>query len=537
MQNGVNYKRLGLMIDCSRNAVMKVNTLKKWIDLMSDMGYNTLMLYMEDTYEVDNNPYFGYARGRYSQEELKEIDNYAETKAIEVIPCIQTLAHLGTIFDWAPYRNAVRDCDDILLVDEEKTYELIDNMFASLSKSLKTKHINMGMDEAGMVGRGRYYDLHGDTDKTELLVRHVNRVAEIGKKYGYTLSMWSDMFFRIASKGEYYNPELEVSDDIKSLIPENVELIYWDYYSKDVNRYDNMLKSHKKLTEKTWFAGGFWTWHGFAPHNKFSIEATKAALNSCEKNNIENIFFTLWGDDSAECSKFAVIPSMFYISEYIKGNKDEEKIKAKFKKKFGIEFDEFMLLDLNSKGKYVNPCKYIFFNDLFNGLTDTLIMDNAPQEYEAFSKALAPLENNEDWGYLFKTIKALSDVLALKADLGKRIRKAYKEGDKQKLKEIVTDCKKVKDLLIIFYDAYENQWMKENKGNGFDVQDIRIGGIIVRVEHCIKRLEKYLNGDIIEIEELENTQLDYFGRGTDYVQEDIILNSFRKIFTANALGM
>ena len=54
----------GVMLDCSRNAVSTVDSVKQWIDLTADMGYNCLMLYTEDTWEVDDNPYFGYMRGR-----------------------------------------------------------------------------------------------------------------------------------------------------------------------------------------------------------------------------------------------------------------------------------------------------------------------------------------------------------------------------------------------------------------------------------------------------------------------------------------
>lgn len=50
------------------------------------MGYNTLMLYTEDTYEVDGQPYFGYMRGRYSKAELRELDDYAAEKGMELIP-------------------------------------------------------------------------------------------------------------------------------------------------------------------------------------------------------------------------------------------------------------------------------------------------------------------------------------------------------------------------------------------------------------------------------------------------------------------
>ena len=58
------FRRFGTMIDCSRNAVMNTSAVKRWIDVTAGMGYNTLMLYTEDTYEVNNQPYFGYMRGR-----------------------------------------------------------------------------------------------------------------------------------------------------------------------------------------------------------------------------------------------------------------------------------------------------------------------------------------------------------------------------------------------------------------------------------------------------------------------------------------
>lgn len=36
-------------------------------------------------------------------------------------------------------------------------------------------------------------------------VRHLSRVSQIAEKYGFKPMMWSDMFFCIAGKGEYYH--------------------------------------------------------------------------------------------------------------------------------------------------------------------------------------------------------------------------------------------------------------------------------------------------------------------------------------------
>ena len=63
---------------------MKISQIKKLVDILFKFGYNTLLLYMEDTYTIDSRPYFGYMRGRYSVEELKEIDDYCLKKGIEV---------------------------------------------------------------------------------------------------------------------------------------------------------------------------------------------------------------------------------------------------------------------------------------------------------------------------------------------------------------------------------------------------------------------------------------------------------------------
>ena len=60
----------GAMLDMSRNAVMKPEEVKKYARLLKSLGYNMIQLYTEDTYEVSDEPYFGYLRGKYSKEEL-----------------------------------------------------------------------------------------------------------------------------------------------------------------------------------------------------------------------------------------------------------------------------------------------------------------------------------------------------------------------------------------------------------------------------------------------------------------------------------
>lgn len=540
METKTSFRRFGLMLDCSRNAVMNVNALKKWIDITTDMGYNTLLLYTEDTYEVDQNPYFGYMRGRYSQEELKEIDAYAASRGMELIPCIQTLAHVNAIVRWPAYKPHV-DTADILLAGDEAVYELIDNMFASIQKCFTSRVINIGMDEAHMIGRGKYYDLHGDEDRSQILIRHLNRVAEIGEKYGFALAMWSDMFFYLVTGGNYYDSNAKINQEVKKQIPKNVELIYWDYYSTDKKKYDRMLAAHEKVKEGTWFGGALWTWSGFSPKNGYSMKATAAALEMCRKHGVQDVFLTMWGDDGAECSRFAMLPSLFYAAEYAKGNTKKADIKAKFGEKYGIPFDRFMTLDLPgtpgcAAERVCNAEKYLLYNDCFTGLLDSTISGGENGQYEACARKLGRLKSHPEWGYLFETQQALCQVLAIKAELGKKTREVYAAKDKEALGELIGEYRKVIRKLEQFYREFRRQWYLENKPYGFDVQDIRLGGLIKRVENCMEQLQELYDGRITEIPELDEKQLDFFGGEDSYQKRHVDYNRWDWTVTANVVG-
>ena len=238
----VSTGRLSVMLDCSRNAVPNVAGIKCFIDVIQKMGYDRLLLYMEDVYEIDGEPYFGYMRSRFTKSELKEIDDYGARKGIEIVPCIQTLAHLNQIFKWAPYRE-INDINDILLIGHERTYELIDRMFKTCAECFTTKTIHIGLDEAFMMGLGKYWEKHGYPDRNELFLQHLNRVYEQAKDYGYErIMIWSDMFFNLAF-GEY-SASGEISKSVRDKVPKNLELVFYDYSSDTYEAYEKMIKSH-----------------------------------------------------------------------------------------------------------------------------------------------------------------------------------------------------------------------------------------------------------------------------------------------------
>jgi len=533
--------RFGIMLDLSRNAVMKVEQIKRFIDCMQKMDYNCLELYMEDVYEIKGEPYFGYLRGRYTKEELKEIDDYASAKGIEVIPSIQVLAHFTCLAKQEVYKNIV-DLNDILLIDEPKTYELIDKMFLTLKGCFKSPNVNIGMDEAHMVGLGKYLSKHGYQNRIDILLNHLNKVSEIGKKYGYTMHMWSDMFYRLLCDGAYHpRPVPELPKDLVERIPENVELVYWDYYTTEEDYYDQMFTSHKNTGRNVWYAGGMHCWWGFAPQNWKGLETIKTALPSVNKNGINNVLITLWGDDGGECSYFTCLHVLYELRQYSKGNYDKESIEKGFYQLFGVGYQDFTLLDLPNKTvkDYIdekgrtrpqNPSKTLFYNDVFLGVMDKVVKEEPPIPYIEYANKLEQASKRAgEFNYIFSELSKLCLFLSIKSDLGVRTRTAYKEGNKKELKKLVKDYKKAGKLAKEFYNAFSILWHKENKGQGWEVQDARIGGVIMRIESARQRLKDYLKGNIDKIEELEEEILTF--RENLYYNT----NSYERLISSNAV--
>ncbi len=358
-----------------------------------------------------------------------------------------------------------------------------------------------------------------------------------GKIRFYKTDGVSDMFFRLVSGGAYASVK-ELPEEVLDLAPENLTMLGWNYYFTDSKYYENMLNLYKKFNRPLCYAGGANSWHGVTPMNGFAMKQTKAVIEGCKRANVKNYMFTVWGDDGAECSVFACLPSLAYAGALTNGRRDYKKL---FERMTGIAFDKFMRLDLNNEvvEKYsvvAAPSKYMLYNDCLQGLMDCTVKECDAEKYVGIARKLNACTKNEEWGYLFKTQEKLARLLAVKYDLGVKTRKAYQANDKQALRSLIeNEYKQVLKRLEEFYTAFEEHWYLENKAYGFEVQDLRLGGLKQRITHIRKILTDYISGKTDKVEELEEGVLNVFcdesinGKGVD-------IRGHRHMFSANVLS-
>lgn len=509
----------GVMLDVSRNAVMKVESLLKTIEIMALMGLNRMMLYMEDTYTVDTRPYFGYMRGRYSYDELKKCDEYADIFGIEIIPCIQTLAHLAAVLKWECAKE-LRDTEDILLVDSEQTYVFIQEIIQSAAAPFRSKNIHIGMDEAQNLGLGRYLDTNGYHNRFDIMNRHLERVKEIACKQGLKPMIWSDMYFRLASNTRsYYDLAAVIPEEVVEKVPKDIQLVFWDYIHTDASAYAHMIRKHKQFAASTMFAGGIWTWNGIVVNYEQTLATTNAALEACKQEGIQEVFATMWGDNGSETNFFSGLLGLQIYAEHGYARElDMEKLRKRFKLCTGGDYDAFMALsnfdNIPSSQHRSNPSKFLLWQDMLLGLFDRHIEGT---ELDNYYRGLActmekHYEEAGEWQVVFDMPRKLASVLSVKSEMGIHMRKSYEKKDIKALKKIVeTDLKDLYISVVELRKSHREQWFLTYKPFGWEVLDIRYGGLMARIESVAERLQTYIHGEIDRIEELDEERLFFDG--------------------------
>lgn len=246
----------------------------------------------------------------------------------------------------------------------------------------------------------------------------------------------------------------------------------------------------------------------------------------CKKYQVKEIFCTAWMDNGAETPVDTVLPGVVLFAHLGFHDKfEEETFAEEFEITTGVSLETFLKLDRfdrlflgeEANIRSENPSKYLLYQDALLGIFDAHLEENM-QAGEYYKKLFTELKSCEKqtgrYETLFVYYRYLEEVLADKAELGIRIKKAY---DKKELSTLVRICEE--DIPRIIENMWklkeyrEKLWMKNAKPFGFELLDLRMGNVIIRLESSRRRLNQYIQGKTEKLEELEGKRLPYFREG------------------------
>ncbi|MNV17515.1 hypothetical protein D3C71_1083050 [compost metagenome] len=152
------------------------------------------------------------------------------------------------------------------------------------------------------------------------------------------------------------------------------------------------------------------------------------------------------------------------------------------------------------------------YQDVLLGLFDKQIdgLDMAAHYAWAEGEIASRRKAEAELDYLFEVPQKLCAVLKQKSEIGLELKRAYDSGDKAVLRRIAEDILPEISLGVQkLRAAHRKQWLSMFKPFGWEVLDIRYGGVVSRLDTASMRLLEYADGKLERIEELEQERLLY----------------------------
>ena len=224
-----NELQSGISIDCARR-YYTVEEIKHYIDILSANNNSFLQLHLSDNENVGIEcetlgQIVEYARlnsdGSYtniqtqkkflSNEQIREILQYAKEKGVEIIPEIDMPGHMSGFFELAKNQNGSEYLQEIAVNQNEVPGEL--NITTDLGKALAK---NLLAEYTKLFAGCTYFHMGCDeywTNWGDRMITFINSQAEYLKNQGYIVRIWNDL----------------LKQDTMKKIDKNIQVVYWSY--------------------------------------------------------------------------------------------------------------------------------------------------------------------------------------------------------------------------------------------------------------------------------------------------------------------
>ncbi len=282
----------GFMLDISRSKVPSVETIYKYIDILSRLRYNHFELYVEGfSFEYKSMPFVNQDGNYISVEEYQKIEKYCYDHFIDLVPNQNGFGHMtewlkleefkhlsnvdGLFNIWGSNRSS-----STLDPTNEESFELVKKMYDDMLPYSNSKYFNMNFDEPYELGHGKSKDLCEATSREDVFAGFFNRLASVTKSYRKTPMLWGDVIIH--------------KPDAINKIDKDAILIDWGY-----NENYPFLKNAKmlqKLKRPYILAPGTSTWGVVTSKYYEMLWSIKNAAEAAIHNDGLGIILTDWGD-------------------------------------------------------------------------------------------------------------------------------------------------------------------------------------------------------------------------------------------------
>src|SRR5512133_498737 len=283
----------GMMLDISRDKVPTRETLLNIAQLLADLKYNHLELYIEgfsfaypsftSLWEGKETPVTG--------EDIQSIDSFCRANFIDFVPNQNSLGHMQAWLATDQFKE-LAECPNgykmMGLINMKTTLNpsdpgsiaLVSEMTDDLLPNFTSSSFNVNLDEPFELGKGKSKKLCREKGEGAVYLDYAMKLHEIVTGKNKKMLMWGDIVLK--------HPELIAS------IPKDITLLDWGYESG--YPYERHCKMLQTTGLKYMVCPGTNSWTSITGRTYNMIATIESATSNGAKYGAQGMLLTDWGD-------------------------------------------------------------------------------------------------------------------------------------------------------------------------------------------------------------------------------------------------
>jgi hypothetical protein len=187
----------GLSDDMSRGQVSTEKNIKKIIRFLAKYKMNWYQPYMEDIIHFKSFPEIGKSRGRFTKQEVEELQDYAKKYHVSFVPDLETLAHQGNMLHLKPFRKYAEYPGATAFDTQSKAaVNFVKKLIGDILPWFDSKYFHIGGDESFDVGRGASKAAVNLNGLATVQANYYRRIYDFVHSHGKKVIMYGDMVLR-----------------------------------------------------------------------------------------------------------------------------------------------------------------------------------------------------------------------------------------------------------------------------------------------------------------------------------------------------
>lgn len=304
--------RRGFMLDVSRCKVPTMETLFSMIDLLAELRFNELQLYIEHTFAFVDHETVWKEASPLTCDEVREIDRYCKDRFIELVPNLNSFGHFERWLMHEPYKH-LAECPDgfrrenpyivrdhgTTLKPNQASLDFVDSLYSEYLPNFSSKKFNVGMDEPWELGQGWSKDKIERIGKDQVYLEHLESIRKLVEKHGKHMQFWADVL-------------LEKPENASLLSP-SASPIIWGYEAE--HPFGEQANTISSCGLSYCLAPGTATWRSFTGRWATAKANIESATKNAIKHNAEGLLLTSWGDCGNHQPWSTLYPPLLYAAQ------------------------------------------------------------------------------------------------------------------------------------------------------------------------------------------------------------------------------